>query len=628
LNNLETSPIQPLHYRVNLFDAARHLLLVTLTVEAKLNRALPLNLELSLPAWIPGSYLVRDFARHITQIGAQNETNRKTSALKLEKRDKHSWQLRLPEKTTKISVNMLVYAWDLSVRGAHFDSTHCFFNGSSIFLRVAGFENGPHSVSLHATNPQHGKWKVATAMPPLITKGAITKQPITISQASTATFQTASYDELIDHPFELGMFTYASFKAQGVVHHVAVTGKANFDSDRLCQDLKTICDAQIAFFEPHSKKAPFNQYWFMITAVGEGYGGLEHRASTALICTRYDLPFVGMPSLIEPNVHEGYKTLLGLASHEYFHTWNVKRIKPAAFAPYDLNQENYTKLLWIFEGFTSYYDDLFLARTGLISQETYFKTLADTLSGVQKTPGRLRQSVAESSFDAWTKYYKQDENAVNSMISYYTKGSLVALALDLTIRAQTGAARVSPKAKSLDDVMRALWTAFKNGEFLGEEQFVDVVEKATGVDVFVEVQRWAYGTEDIALAPLLAEMGLSLEWRYGGKDAVWLGGKLSAVTPAGITIQNAVGHGPLAKAGLSAGDVIIAINGIKADERCLTGLLQRTTPGENISLQAFRRDELLSFNLRAEAPPLQDASITSSPKPTAIQKRQLLSWLT
>ncbi len=631
--------IRTLHYHVNLFDAARHLLLVTLTIDAPTNKSLPALMEFALPAWIPGSYLVRDFARHITQISAQDETNRKASALKLEKIDKHSWQIQLSEKTSKISINMLVYAWDLSVRGAHFDSTHCFFNGSSVFLRVVGFEGMQHSVSLGATEREHLGWKVATAMPSKVAKRSRVTQaklPLTVSQTSEGLLQAANYDELIDHPFEIGTFAYASFKSQGVIHHVAVTGHASFDSDRLCQDLKTICDAQIAFFEPSSKKTPFDQYWFMITAIGEGYGGLEHRASTALICTRYDLPFTAMPSLIEPNVQEGYKTLLGLASHEYFHNWNVKRIKPAAFAPYNLNTENYTRLLWIFEGFTSYYDDLFLVRTGLISQETYLKTLASTMSGVQKTPGRLRQSVAESSFDAWTKYYKQDENSVNAIVSYYTKGSLVALALDLYIRAQTNTTNTTTtssrtpskaKLKSLDDVMRELWAAFKNGEFLGEERFVEIVEKATGVDVFVEVQRWAYGTEDIPLAPLLNDFGLSLDWTYAGKDAVWLGGKLSAPTAAGITVQNALGHGPLAKAGLSAGDVIVAINGIKADDRCLSGLLQRTVPGTNILLQAFRRDELLSFNLRTEAPPKHDALIKANPKLSAGHKKQLQRWL-
>jgi predicted metalloprotease with PDZ domain len=220
--------------------------------------------------------------------------------------------------------------------------------------------------------------------------------------------------------------------------------------------MKKICEAQIAFFEPKTRKAPMDRYVFMTMVVGEGYGGLEHRASTALICNRND-----MPVKHNPEMSEGYKAFLGLCSHEYFHTWNVKRIKPAVFADYDLRQESYTSLLWLFEGFTSYYDDLMLVRSGLIDEAAYLKLVSKTINGVLRGSGRLKQSVAESSFDAWTKYYRQDENSPNAIVSYYTKGSLVALGLDLTIRAETAG------KKSLDDVMRtvaALWPRFLHAD--------------------------------------------------------------------------------------------------------------------------------------------------------------------
>jgi predicted metalloprotease with PDZ domain len=617
-----------IRYSVDLFDAARHILLVSMHIESAEKGYLPPAIDLALPAWIPGSYMVRDFARNVTEINARHHRKSQKLPLKLEKLDKHTWRVEPGAKAQHISVSMLVYAWDLSVRGAHFDQTHCFFNGTSVFLRAIGFENCTHEVSIQATAPGLEDWAIATSMP--CSKGLL-KTPLPLSDSATKSFAAANYDELIDHPFEIGKFQHCSFKAGGATHHVVITGNTNgtnTDSARVCADLKLICDAQIQFFEPTTRKPPYKDYWFLITAVGDGYGGLEHRASTALICGRNDLPYHGMPSLnlTTPTgvAHEGYQTFLGLASHEFFHTWNVKRIKPQTFGSYDLDKEHYTRLLWIFEGFTSYYDDLFLVRSGLIDEKTYLKTLAKTLSSVQKTPGRLRQSVADSSFDAWTKYYKQDENSINAIVSYYTKGSLVALALDLTIRAKTFGNKTG--IKSLDDVMRLLWSNYKSGQLLDENEFVSIVEKASGVDVFLEVKNWAYGTEDIVWQPLLAELGLALKWQGANDDAVWLGGKFAS-SPSGLTVQNAVGHGAVANAGISAGDVIIAMNGIKASDVALKALLQRSKPDDSVTVHAFRRDELMTFNLQLMAPPAHDAHFQPLPKPSKQQKKQYAGWL-
>jgi predicted metalloprotease with PDZ domain len=617
--------MKPIHYDIHLFDCARHLLLVTMRIEATGKDSLPETLGIALPAWIPGSYMVRDFARNITEISAQNLSKARATSLKLLKTDKHSWQISVPAKTTTVSVSILVYAWDLSVRGAHFDQNHCFFNGTSVFLRLRGFENIKHTVSLHASLPELKNWQVATSMS---NSNGVAKEPRRLGDLTTTHFFATDYDELIDHPFEIGCFQHASFRACGATHHLVITGKADVDCDRLCTDLKKICEAQITFFEPATKTPPYKEYWFLVMAVGEGYGGLEHRASTALICGRNDLPFEGMASLNcdekNSSQHDGYQTFLGLASHEFFHTWNVKRIRPKTFAPYDLDKEHYSRLLWIFEGFTSYYDDLFLVRSGLIDDKAYLKTLSKTISGVQKTPGRLRQSVADSSFDAWTKYYKQDENSVNAIVSYYTKGSLVALALDLTIRART----VGKKGgvKSLDDVMRLLWQNYKLEKLVDENDFVTLVEEATGVDVYLEVQRWAYGTDDIAWSPLLSELGLELNWRNASDDVVWLGGKLASGA-TGISVQNAVGHGPLANAGVSAGDSLIAINGVKANDASLKALLQRGRPNDMAQLHVFRRDELMMFNIQLAAPPLHDADIQTLTKRNKQQHNQYVSWL-
>ena len=407
-------------------DLAGHLFDVTVTVAAPD----PEGQVFALPAWIPGSYMIREFARNIVRVRAEAGG----AAVALTKLDKHSW--RAAPTSGPLSVHYEVYAWDLSVRAAHLDQTHGVFNGTSVFLRALGQEEIPHLVDIQRpADPAARTWRVATAMRELGAK-----------RYGFGTYVAANYDELIDHPVEMGDFELATFKAHGIPHDIVITGRVpNLDMARLQADLKAICETQIAFFEPKSKKAPMERYVFMTMAVGDGYGGLEHRASTALICARADLPSTATPKSAEPN--EGYLRFLGLCSHEYFHTWNVKRIKPAVFAPYDLQVENYTPLLWLFEGFTSYYDDLMLVRSGIIGEATYFKLLAKTIGGVLRGSGRTKQSVAESSYDAWSKYYRQDENSANAIISYYTKGSLIALAFDLTIRARTNG------AKSLDVVI-------------------------------------------------------------------------------------------------------------------------------------------------------------------------------
>ena len=368
--------------------------------------------KFSLPTWIPGSYLIREFAKHVVRIRAQS--GRKV--LRMVKLDKNAWQVEPFD--APVTVTMEIYAWDLSVRGAHLDTTHAFFNGPAVFLQVEGREDEPVEVEILAPKgAKYRNWRIATAMK---RKGA--------KPYSFGTYEAANYDELIDHPVEIGTFTLATFKACGVQHDIAISGRHRADMRRLARDLKILCETQIRFF---GEPAPMDRYVFLVTTVGDGYGGLEHRASTALLCARNDLPSVGLD---KPS--SGYRTFLGLASHEYFHTWNIKRIKPAAFTPYNLARENYTTLLWAFEGFTSYYDDLLLVRSGLLSRNTYLDTLGRNVTSLLRTGGRKKQTVAESSFDAWIKYYRTDENTPNAGVSYYGKGSLIGLSLDLLIRNQ------------------------------------------------------------------------------------------------------------------------------------------------------------------------------------------------
>lgn len=584
-----SSPTQ-LAYSIVGKDLAGHLFAVTLTVAAPA----PGGQIFALPAWIPGSYMMRDFARNIVQIRA--ESNGKP--VLLSKLDNHSWQAAPCSHALMLHYD--VYAWDLSVRAAHLDQNHAFFNGSSVFLRVLGQEECAHQVEmLRPSDAACKHWRVATALPE---QGA--------KRYGFGTYSAANYDELIDHPVEQGDFELASFNAHGVAHDVVISGRVpNLDMARLCRDLKAVCETQIAFFEPASQRAPMARYVFLTLAVGDGYGGLEHRASTALICARADLPSKASPK--GAAISDGYLQFLGLCSHEYFHTWNVKRIKPAAFAPYDLQVENHTPLLWLFEGFTSYYDDLMLVRAGLIDEAAYFKLLAKTVNSVLRGAGRKKQSVADSSFDAWTKYYRQDENAPNAITSYYTKGALLALTFDLTIRAK------SAGKKSLDDVMQALWRRFGRdfyssagddgaGDVPGANRGVTPAEvealfdEISGSNMSAFFERYVRGTHELPVAKLLAPFGVrlhdecnavkpSLDVKLGrdGNDV-----KLSQVHEGGAAHL----------AGLSAGDILLAIDGLRVagNPSNLDALLARYRVGASVKIHAFRRDELMTFKVRLQ----------------------------
>ncbi|MFM8588956.1 MAG: M61 family metallopeptidase, partial [Limnohabitans sp.] len=355
-------------------------------------------------------------------------------------------------------------------------------------------------------------------------------------------YQAVNYDEVVDCPVELGPFWSGPFKAFGIEHRFVVAGALpSFDGDRLLSDTKKICEAEMRFWHGHStqagRKAPHKQYLFMLNAVDEGYGGLEHRNSTALICSRRDLPRVG-----EHQTSEGYTTLLGLISHEYFHTWNVKQLRPDAFARYDYTRENYTTLLWFFEGFTSYYDDLLLRRAGLIDDATYLKLLAKTINLVGQTPGRHVQSVAQSSFDAWVKYYRQDENTPNATVSYYTQGALVALCLDLSLRAE---------GHSLDDVMRGLWKRCKGGP-MREQDLLDELQAQTGRSWHQELQAWVHSTAELPLARLLQAQGIHIH-AEPGNFAQHLGLRHQD-TNGSVQVKAVLRSSAAEQAGFAAGD--------------------------------------------------------------------------
>ena len=509
------SPASPLHYRIEPANLHAHLFRITLTIPRP-----AAGQEVALPVWIPGSYLVREFAKNLQKLTARQ--GRQPVALR--QLDKARWQADCTDRQALV-LEYEVYALDNSVRTAWLDADRGFFNGTSLCLQVLGQAHQPHELTVVSTRATKG-WRVATGLP-----------PVDADARGFGRYRAADYDSLVDHPFELGTFWSGEFIACGVPHRFVVAGVLpSFDGEKLLADTRRICEAEIRFWHLRGKP-PHKQYVFMLNAVDDGYGGLEHRNSTALICARRDLP-----RLEDKRPNEGYTTLLGLISHEYFHTWNVKRLRPAAFADFDYSQENYTHQLWFFEGFTSYYDDLLLRRAGLIDDATYLRLLNKTINQVQQTPGRLVQTVAQSSFDAWVKYYRQDENTPNATVSYYTKGALVALCLDLTLRREGHT--------TLDVVMRALFLRCKGGP-MREQDLREVLQALAGRSFDAELDQWVHSTDELPLQALLEHHGVAVH-----DDPAQLAQRLGlrVAEANGINVKAVLRGGAAEQAGFCAND--------------------------------------------------------------------------
>ena len=600
----------PVRYRIVPSNPSGHLFTVTCTVEDPD----PEGQRFRLPTWIPGSYMIREFSKNIVRMEARSAAGE----VSLASLDKCTWQAA--PCSGPLTVTCDVYAWDLSVRMAHLDTTHAYFNGTSVFLDAVGKSEREHVVDIQPPKgDDYAAWKVATTLP-----------RAQAEEEGFGTYTAESYDALIDHPVECGTFDSVSFDACGVPHKVVITGKHRCDMPRLIKDLTAICTTHIQMF---GEPPPMDHYLFQVMAVGSGYGGLEHRSSTSLICQREDLPQKGIQK-----VTDNYRKFLGLCSHEYFHTWNVKRIKPASFVPFDLSKEGYTSLLWAFEGITSYYDDLGLLRSERIPVESYLDLLGQTATRVYSGTGRFGQSVSDSSFDAWTKFYRQDENAPNAIVSYYTKGALIALALDLNLRLGTGG------ATTLDDVMRRLWSDWcATGEGVDEGGIERAAQEVSGLDLSGFFDTAVRGTEDLDLGTLLASFGVTLTLRpkaheedVGGKaiskkeppllERGYLGARVRKVG-GDVRIRVVESGSPAQEAGLSAGDVIVACEGLRVTGPKFLKTIQTYPPGTELNLVGFRRDELMRFKVTLGEPPLTHAFLTIDPEATETACARRVAWL-
>ena len=573
-----------IQYRISPLKPNSHLFEVSLSFQTTPAQ----TYTLSLPAWLPGSYMIRDFAKNIIEINAfDNDRN----AILLSKNDKQTWSL--VANTEQVNITYQVFAFDLSVRTAYLDSQRGFFNGSSTFLQVLELSDIPCELIIdQPTTTEQQTWRVATGL----TRATETEK------YQFGRYIADNYQHLIDCPVAIGEFDSTEFIVEGVVHHLVFTSKHYGDTARLADDISKLCQHHINMFG----EAPFQEYWFITHLQASGFGGLEHKNSTILQASRFDLPNAQQPNA---ELSDNNKTFLSLCSHEYFHAWNVCRIKPKEFTPYNLQEEVYTKQLWAFEGITSYYDDFSLYRTGLITFDDYLALLAKTATRVYRGDGELKQSVTESSFDAWTKFYQQGPDAVNNIVSYYTKGSLIALWLDLTIRSK------SAGQYSLDTLMRELWVHFgRTSVGTTEDDFINIANILCGEDISASFKHHLYSNERIDLTEDLADVGVALQkQKFKSINSVetcsasqyqaYLGAHFKS-QETGLKITQVLDNSPAAKAGLAVNDLLIAIDNLKMTEKSLQALLDHTPASSELTCHYFRDDLLLQSTCTVSDSPI------------------------
>lgn len=558
-------------------------------VQVRVDNVTSPQLRLVLPVWAPGSYLVREFARHVQDFSARAQRR----PLAWTKVDKNTWQIETGGAQS-IEARYRVYANDLGVRSSDLDDEHGYFNGSNLFMYPEGRLREPYKVTLAPS----GDWQVATGLDPV--------------DGEKNTFLAPDYDVLVDSPVEMGRFELLEFAVRGVPHQIAIHGPTKFDRGRMVGDIRRIVEKQAELFG----EIPYKRYLFILHAGLGGGGGLEHLNSMSLQ--------TGRLSLRKEKDWEGF---LDLVSHEFFHLWNVKRIRPEVLGPFDYTQENYTRMLWFSEGVTDYYATLTLARAGLVTPKRYMKMLAKAMQTYRATPGRLVQSAADSSFDAWIKHYRPDENSVNSRISYYDKGYMLGLLLDLEIRQRTAG------AKSLDDVMRTLNDNFaKKGRGFPEGEFQRVVEQVAGGSFDTVFADYVTGVKELPLEDALLKAGLLLgpkgapedEDEREKMDTAFLGA-VTEEREGRLFAESVLAGSPAFNAGVNAGDEILALDGLRVKPGDFAERLRDYKPGTAVQLTVFRSGRLRQFTC-ALAPMQPGLAITPFPNPSEQQRRIFHGW--
>ena len=584
----------PIEYQLSFKHVGQHLIDVSVTFTAASQQ------ELWLPVWVPGSYLIREFSRHISTLTATvlDQQAHSSRTIQIEKITKNRWRLQT-QAGERVSVHYQVYAFDLSVRGAYLDHTRAYANPACVCLAIAGQEQCPIQLTLHS-GQIFAKQSIACSLP-------TSKVAQQTENNTSHHYHAKNYDDLIDHPFEIAAHSIARFDVHGIAHTIAISGRHRTNMSRLTTDLTKICGYEIDFFG----SAPFDHYLFMVMATGSSYGGLEHQDCTSLITPREDLPQHNETE--QPSI--AYRRFLGLCSHEYFHAWMVKFVRPQEFAVLDLEREVYTRMLWVFEGFTSYYDDLILYRSGVIDRTAYLELLAEQITRYRQNVGREHQSVSDASFDAWIKYYRPDENSPNATTSYYNKGALIALCLDLTLR---------ERGSSLDIVMRKLYQLAQQGQFLTANTIPDLCEQLVGDRLYDFWLNYVAGSTVLPLEGMLDAVGV----HTNVEQKIWPLGLKTTESPQGLMIQQVLRDSVGANAGFSAHDVLIAIDGVRATTALLTQWTDAgfhakacTDTGTLLTCHVFRRDELMNFQIQPVASTLHTIRLSVT------QPERLTNWL-
>lgn len=578
-SDLKAVQAPDISYIVSMSKPATHLL----EVEMRLKwNAMPDHAELKMPVWTPGSYLVREYARHVQDFGVKDAAGR---SLPWRKINKNTWQID-SKGVNEFVATYKVYSNELTVRTNELNDEHAFWNNSALLMFPTGQLKAPSTVTVQPAN----NWKVATGLP------AVAGAP--------NTFRAENFDILYDSPFEVSDFTEFSFDVRGKKHRYVITGEGNYDQKALVRDTTKIIEESYKIFG----ELPYDDYTFIVNL--RGGGGLEHLNSTALQWNRFGF---------KPAAR--YKAFLGLVAHEYFHLWNVKRIKPDALGPFDYENENYTKLLWVAEGGTEYYSNVLLRRAGIISDKEFLNARAAGFTDLASRPGRFETSLEEASMDAWIKYYRQDENSVNNQISYYDKGEIVNMMLDVTIRA------ASKGTRSLDDVMRYLYDEFyKKGRNYTPEDYQKVSEMMAGRSLDDFFAKYVRGEAEIDYAAILEPLGLDVTSSQSNKGRAYIGAD-TAEENGRLVVRTVRAGTPAYEQGINTGDQIVALDGYRASTQFLQTYLNEKKPGDTVKLTLFRFDKLRDVNFTLGGNLRTEFSISPVASPTDVQRALYRSYL-
>lgn len=573
-----------LQYTLKFDHAHQHLIDVELSVPAG-----EASIELVLATWTPGSYLIREYARQIEGLVALDQAG---TPLAIRKIKKNRWRVETSGKSA--SIRYRVYAREMSVRTNFADDEVAMVVGAATFMTVEGRQNGPHDVAV-VLRPG---WARAVTGLDLHPSGAPNR------------FVAENFDELVDSPFLIGNPIERSFDAGGVPHEIASFGAgSSWDADKSTDDVAKIVVEQQAFWG----EVPYHRYVILNALLSRGgMGGLEHLDSTLLLANRF--------AMEKP---ARYRAWLGLVSHEVFHTWNGKRLRPKSLGPFDYENEVYTDDLWIVEGLTSYYDDLTMVRAGLYSETQYFEALGGQIERLQKTPGRLVQPLSRASHDAWIKYYRRDENSVNTSISYYTKGAVVGFLLDMLIRRNTRG------KSSLDDVMRRAYARYGRESGYTSAEFRALASEVAGTDLSAFFARAVDSTDELDYQPALDFVGLQFKEvkKSGGKDDEKEGGYLGVTVSSSGVINRVLRDTPGFASGLNVDDEILAIESDRLDSGGLKGVLKHHAPGDDVAILIARRGRVRTLRATLGEKPESSFKLEKRSARSASQAARASAWL-